>query len=223
MAVRIGHASMGENGIKNNKAGDSTGKEVCIRSWYNKPWQYVLRCKDRAKANAMAEFCKQICACDKVGYDQNDRNTLEKQLMAHNWNINAIEPCECDCSSFMVVCAMSQGIAIKHNGTNAPNTSSMRKAFEQTGMFEVLSNSKYLTSDTHLLKGDILLKEGSHTAMALEDGRKAADKQDKTVDTIALEVINGKWGTGNARKERLINAGYDYNAVQKRVNEILKG
>ena len=48
-----------------------------------------------------------------------------------------------------------------------------------------------------------------------------ADKK-KTVDEIAKEVIDGKWSTGTERKKRLTEAGYDYNAVQKRVNELLK-
>lgn len=43
----------------------------------------------------------------------------------------------------------------------------------------------------------------------------------KTVDELAREVISGKWGVGTARKEALTKAGYDYSAVQKRVNEIL--
>lgn len=43
----------------------------------------------------------------------------------------------------------------------------------------------------------------------------------KTVDQLAQEVIDGKWGTGDARKEALTKAGYDYNAVQKKVNELL--
>lgn len=43
----------------------------------------------------------------------------------------------------------------------------------------------------------------------------------KTVDELAKEVINGKWGNGKERKNLLIAAGYDYYAVQKRVNEIL--
>ena len=43
----------------------------------------------------------------------------------------------------------------------------------------------------------------------------------KTVDEIAREVIQGKWGTGLNRKQRLTAAGYDYNAVQKRVNELM--
>ncbi|MDD6708531.1 MAG: Lyzozyme M1 (1,4-beta-N-acetylmuramidase), partial [Ruminococcus sp.] len=44
----------------------------------------------------------------------------------------------------------------------------------------------------------------------------------KSIDTIAREVINGKWGNGADRKKRLLSAGYDYNAVQKRVNELLR-
>lgn len=44
-----------------------------------------------------------------------------------------------------------------------------------------------------------------------------------SIDSIAREVINGHWGNGNERKQRLNAAGYDYNAVQTRVNEILSG
>ena len=43
----------------------------------------------------------------------------------------------------------------------------------------------------------------------------------KTIDEIAHEVIAGKWGSGDARKKNLQAAGYDYDAVQKRVNELL--
>ena len=43
----------------------------------------------------------------------------------------------------------------------------------------------------------------------------------KSIDELALEVINGQWGNGAERKNKLINAGYDYSAVQRRVNEIL--
>ena len=43
----------------------------------------------------------------------------------------------------------------------------------------------------------------------------------KSIDEIAKEVIRGDWGNGQDRKDRLTAAGYDYNAVQKRVNELL--
>ena len=46
--------------------------------------------------------------------------------------------------------------------------------------------------------------------------------QGKTVDELAREVLAGKWGNGAVRKQRLTAAGYDYVAVQQRVNELLK-
>lgn len=42
------------------------------------------------------------------------------------------------------------------------------------------------------------------------------------IERIAREVILGKWGNGEARKNRLIEAGYDYTEIQKKVNELLK-
>ena len=45
----------------------------------------------------------------------------------------------------------------------------------------------------------------------------------KSVEELAKEVIAGKWGNGETRKESLAAAGYDYNAVQTLVNEMLKG
>ena len=43
----------------------------------------------------------------------------------------------------------------------------------------------------------------------------------QAIDDIAHEVIQGDWGNGEERKERLEAAGYDYDAVQQRVNELL--
>lgn len=43
----------------------------------------------------------------------------------------------------------------------------------------------------------------------------------KSVDEVAKEVIAGKWGNGQDRFNKLAAAGYDGNAIQNRVNEIL--
>ena len=44
----------------------------------------------------------------------------------------------------------------------------------------------------------------------------------KTIEELAREVIAGKWGNGQYRIKKLKDAGYDYDKVQARVNEILK-
>lgn len=45
----------------------------------------------------------------------------------------------------------------------------------------------------------------------------------KSIDEMAKEVICGNWGNGAERRQRLAAAGYNYESVQKRVNEILAG
>lgn len=47
------------------------------------------------------------------------------------------------------------------------------------------------------------------------------DTSDYGLDEIANQVIQGLWGNGQERYDNLTNAGYDYDAVQERVNELL--
>ena len=56
-----------------------------------------------------------------------------------------------------------------------------------------------------------------------ESANTNANNNKKSVEEVAREVIAGLWSTGEERKTRLANAGYDYNAVQSRVNAILSG
>ncbi|MBQ8799509.1 MAG: hypothetical protein IJZ55_08090 [Lachnospiraceae bacterium] len=48
------------------------------------------------------------------------------------------------------------------------------------------------------------------------------ESEKKTLSALAREVIEGKWGNGKERKERLTEAGYDYGKVQSKVNEMLR-
>lgn len=43
----------------------------------------------------------------------------------------------------------------------------------------------------------------------------------KSVNTLAKEVLAGKWGNGADRKSRLAKAGYDYSKVQAAVNKLV--
>ena len=47
-------------------------------------------------------------------------------------------------------------------------------------------------------------------------------KQKKSIDQYALEVWQGKYGNGSARKKALTDTPYGYNAIQKRVTELGK-
>lgn len=84
----------------------------------------------------------------------------------------------------------------------------------QKGAFSVLANAKKCADSN---KGYSVF-DGN--------GKKVypADAPDtkKSVDAIAHEVIRGNWGNGYERKQKLTAAGYDYSAVQKKVNELLR-
>lgn len=56
-----------------------------------------------------------------------------------------------------------------------------------------------------------------------EKGSNPTPVKKKTVEEIAKEVIDGKWSCGNARRQKLAAAGYNYQEVQSMVNKILKG
>jgi len=54
-----------------------------------------------------------------------------------------------------------------------------------------------------------------------EAGKSTVEPTAKSLDEIAKEVIRGSWGKGADRRARLTAAGYDYDAVQGKVNAML--
>lgn len=62
-------------------------------------------------------------------------------------------------------------------------------------------------------------KPSTPTATTSKPSTTTAPK--KSVEVIAKEVIAGKWGTGEDRKNRLTKAGYNYAAVQNTVNQLM--
>ncbi len=170
MAVKIGHASIDERGkAQGGSAGDQTGKEVCTRSWYNKPWICVIRPKSATHAEKIAKAMEQACANNKIGYDQYQRTTLYTQAKACGWDLSKITTaCETDCSALVAVCVNAAGITVSKD----IYTGNEKSALNATGKFEILTASKYLTSDAYLKRGDILLASG-HTAIVLSNGSKA--------------------------------------------------
>lgn len=170
--VKIGHASIDERGKgRDGQAGDQTGREVCTREWYAKGWTVLLRPKNRNVAEKSAKACEKGCVNANIGYNMNQRNTAHTQAKKVGYDLSKIkEKCETDCSAFMTLCALSAGVTSLEYTSNAPTTSTMRRAFTVSGAYEALTDSKYLTSDKYLKRGDILVAEGHHTVMVLSDG-----------------------------------------------------
>lgn len=231
--MKLVHASIAETGGTGwdgkAKAGDQTGKEVCVRSWYSKPWNIMLRYPDKTIATKAASAAVKLANSNLVGYDQSERNTLYKALKAVNFDVDAYiksgKKTETDCSAFVyaVYCCFIPGM--RYN-SNAPTTDTMKNLFRKCG-FVVHTDQNYLNGK-NLINGDILVKENEHTAIATDgtDGGTSpvnmidiptysADVE-KAITILARDVIRGGWGNGNDRKEKL------YVAIQTRVNELLK-
>ena len=177
---KIAHASIDENkNTKGGKAGDQTGKEVCVREWWDKGWNKVLRHPDERIGNKAANIAQMLCECNKVGYDQNERNTLHTELKKVGYNvgqyINNGIPTETDCSAFVTLCYIASGIKELEYEGNAPTTRNMANKFVKCG-FNEIADSRYLKSPDYLRKGDIILKEGSHVVITLETGVKYGNK-----------------------------------------------
>lgn len=219
MAIKIGHASLDERGkATGGSAGNQTGKELCVRSWYAKGWNVVLRPKSAALAEKSALACEAACANPNIGYDQGGRNTLNDKAKAVGYDLGSItEKCECDCSSLMHVCAIAGGANLEY-GSNGYTTSTMVRAYVASGDYTKLTDGKYLTGDQYLQRGDILVKEGSHTAMALENGSNVVVEEPVyqpdfvTIHysvRLPLLVSGAKGDAVWAMQELLMARGYD--------------
>lgn len=119
----------------------------------------------------------------------------------------------------------------------------------QTGAFSNKSNAETMLAkvkakgfETYMVKVDNLYKiqvgvyskktnadamaaklkaAGFDTYITTKSGTAVSTSSKKSVDEIAREVIQGLWGNGQDRKDRITKAGYNYSAVQNRVNELL--
>lgn len=85
----------------------------------------------------------------------------------------------------------------------------------QVGAFSNKANADAMAAKLKAAGFDTFITTKSGTAVS-------ATATKKSVDEIAREVIQGLWGNGQDRANRLKEAGYDSAAVQNRVNQLLK-
>lgn len=86
--------------------------------------------------------------------------------------------------------------------------------YSETGVVDGINDDE-VDLDECYVDFPVIIKDGGYNGYSKEQPKK-------TIEELANEVINGLWGNGQDRKRKLTEAGYDYQAVQNRVNEILK-
>lgn len=170
------------------KAGDQTGREWYVRPWYNGKWNVVMRHPDSNVRNIIADMAEKAAKNDLVGYNQSKRLTFWQQLKQSDYKPeNITVACEADCSSGVGAIVKGAGYRLGNEVMKNINpniyTGNERVALKAAG-FKELYGSKYLTSDSYLLAGDILINEGVHTVINITNGRLSSGKL----------TIDGIWG-----------------------------
>ena len=148
MSVLIGHASISENGTINGKKGDQTGKEVCVRNFYSKTWDFMAIHPDANVREKHAKAVEAGCANNNIGYGQGDRNTLNTEAKKVNYDLSKVGLCNTDCSEFQNVCAVASGAAGVTHGSNGWTTATMRNALEAAG-YKIITDSAFLKNENY--------------------------------------------------------------------------
>lgn len=102
-----------------------------------------------------------------------------------------------------------------------------------TGIVYDLDNKYFYTIEGNTSNANTVVRNGggvskkkynriNYNGRVLFGHPKYDAMQKKSLDEIAKEVISGKWGNGEERKQRLTEAGYDYEAIRSLVNISVK-
>lgn len=173
--------------------------------------------------NKLIELCVDICKRNgkkKLLWLGDKTKTLnynpaadEMVLTVHRWFAN--KSCPGDWM-YSRMGDLASKVTAKLGGSSAsnPGTAGGNVLYRiQTGAFSNKANADAMAAK--------LKAAGFDTYITTKSGTAVSSTAKKSVDELAREVIQGLWGNGQDRKNRLQAAGYDYNAVQKRVNELL--
>ena len=211
-------------------ASDMTAPYAFNSAVYNK---LIVLCADICKRNNKNKL---IWIADKNKALNYTPKSNEMLLTVHRWFANK------SCPGDWLYSRLSD-LAIKVNAklTTSTSTSTNTTYKVQAGAYNVKTNAdaqvtklKALGFNSFVVKENNIYKVqvGAFSVKVNADNMiknlksKGIDafivgSTTKTVDEVAREVIKGLWGTGQDRINRLKSAGYNADAVQKRVNEIL--
>lgn len=229
MISNCGHDERGQ--YRGGTAGDQTGTEWQLRSWYNRPWHFVLRYPDKKIAQAIANEAIDAANNNFIGYDQSNRLSFWKALKTVGYKVANIKTAvETDCSAGVsaIIKAVGYQYGIKklQNIPEGSWTGSMRKTFQDAG-FEVLTFSKYRTSETYLEPGDILLYhlgDNGHTAIEVGTEKKTTETATapKTGGKCTVELSVLKKGSKGAEVKNLqiLLKAKGYKGADKKVLEL---
>jgi len=133
----------------------------------------------------------------------------KQNMTVHRWFAN--KSCPGDYIYSRLGQIASEVNAKLNSGSSNTNSEILYRV--QIGAFSKKENAEAMAAK--------LKAAGFDAYITTKSGTAVTTSSKKSIDEIAREVIQGLWGNGQDRKDRITKAGYDYSAVQKRVNELL--
>ena len=207
--IRVGSARIDENGkLIGGQAGDQTGQEVAVEAWYrhDKGW-VVIRAKDAAVRERIAQCMEAACANDNIGYDQSTSWDLYDKAKQYGWDCSKVNiPVETDCSSLVRVCV---AFAI---GKDVPwfSTANQVLVLDATKLFDIITDASVTDHDTALKRGDILCtRTQGHTVVVLDDSTPSASGSSQGNTTLCGTGI----GTAVAKQAMHVRDGANTSAT----------
>lgn len=119
-------------------------------------------------------------------------------------------------ANFRVYDSMADGVAGYYDFISTKRYANLKEAITAKQYAEMLKADGYATSSSYV---NTLISTVNKYDLTKYDGQRVAKKSN---EEIAKEVINGLWGNGQERKDKLTQAGYSYSAIQSLVNKLLK-
>lgn len=206
-----GHDERGK--YSGGAAGDQTGQEWAIINWYNRPWTCVLRHPRQDVRQTIAELSIEAANNNKVGYDQNQRETYWTLLKKNNYRPSQISSgCQADCSAGVIANTKAAGYLLNISELKtikATYTGDMRQAYKDAG-FQVLTSKKYLTGFDYLMPGDILLYDNHHTATNLGIGKSVTYNSSSTSIPTNNKVGKNLTTTPTTEIQKMLNKVGNY-------------
>lgn len=201
-----------------SSSGDNDQRAVTIECASDKTYPYAL---NNVVYNKLIDLCVDICKRNgktKLLWFADKNKTLayvpadnEMVLTVHRWFANT----EC-CGDWLYARLGDVADKVTERLTTEQQKSDILYRV-QVGAFSVKANAENMLKKLKDagFEGFIVTVEVDNNAPVPAPASK------KSVDELAREVIQGKWGNGTDRKNRLTQAGYDYSEVQARVDVLL--
>lgn len=157
----------------------------------------------------------QITACNRSVSGYNRRNWTKHGRLPYVTYVQQTQPTEP--STPATPSSFKKGDLVKITGTKYYSGKTIPKWVKEKNWYVLQADGERVVIDKSEDGKNAICSPVNAADLQLVNA-----KPGKTVDELAREVIRGLWGNGTERKNRLTEAGYDYAAVQNRVNELLR-